>query len=106
MNDESETTLTNALPQQAVNSSRRFQAHVGQFDDAADRNTIDELNSWVECRFAADLQRRPSKHVYVRTLPEEIIRQIDQLRDSPIVHEAILRQFDANSIITPMKHTD
>lgn len=85
---------------------RLFRACVGRFGDANDRATIDQLAHWVEDYFRADLQQRPSKHVYIRTLPADVIEQIDRLRDSKIIWATILRQFDANSVITPMKHTD
>jgi len=49
---------------------------------------------------------RPSKHVYVRTLPVQVIEEIDRLRDSTVIRGAILQHFDVDSVITPMKHTD
>ncbi|MGD9645084.1 MAG: hypothetical protein AB7U73_05185 [Pirellulales bacterium] len=86
--------------------SRLFRATLGRFDDAASRHTIDDLAAWVEDYFRADLKERPSKHVYLRTLPAPIVEQIDRLRDSPQIHAAILRQFSPTSAIVPMKHTD
>jgi hypothetical protein len=87
-------------------SAPKFRACIGRFDDAAIRRTIDELAKWVEDYFSVDLQQRPSKHVYLRTLPAPVIAQIDLLRDSEVVRKTILRQFDQQSVITPMKHTD
>ena len=95
---------TEAGPQ--VDVSQLFVATVGRFDDPSDRAVIDGLTRWVEDRYAADLAKRPSKHVYVRTLPADVIGQIDRLRDSPLIGSLILRQFPAGSVITPMKHTD
>jgi len=89
-----------------VDVSRLFVATVDRFDDPSDRAVIDGLTRWVEDRYAADLAKRPSKHVYVRTLPADVIGQIDRLRDSPLIRSLILRQFPAGSVITPMKHTD
>ncbi len=86
--------------------SRRFPAVIGRFDNPADRATIDALVKWIETRYHEDLQRRPSKHEYVRHLPADVIAQIDTLRDSPVIGQAILRHFDANQVITPMPHTD
>ena len=83
-----------------------FPAAVGRFDDAADRAVFDELARWVEDYFREDLQRRPSKHVYIRKLPADVVAEIDRLRDSPVIHQAMLEQFAPNSKITPMKHTD
>ncbi len=87
-------------------ASPLYTATVGRFDDPADRAVVDGLTRWIEDRYAADLAKRPSKHVYVRTLPEPVIRQVDQLRDNPLIHSLILRQFPADSVIVPMKHTD
>ena len=87
-------------------TARLFPATVGRFEDMASRSTVDGLARWVENHFREDLKLRPSKHVYIRLLPESIIRQIDRLRESPVIHDAILQQFDRNHVITPMKHTD
>ncbi len=87
-------------------AARRFPATIGRFEDMASRSTVDGLARWVEGYFREDLKLRPSKHVYIRLLPESIVRQMDRLRDSPVIHDAILQQFDRNHVITPMKHTD
>ncbi|MBL8794639.1 MAG: hypothetical protein JNM56_12100 [Planctomycetia bacterium] len=84
----------------------RFRAWTGRFDEPAERATMDDLAHWVEGYYAEDLKRRPSKHVYVRKLPEEIIGRIDRLREHPLILNAIAQQFDTDSTITPMKHTD
>jgi hypothetical protein len=95
-------------PERASNSrsGRRFHALVGRFDDTGARGTIDALVKWVETHYREDLQRRPSKHVYVRKLPDPVIEQIDHIRDSAVIQSAILRQFEAGCSLTPMKHTD
>ena len=87
-------------------SGERFRATVGVFDDPGHRRTIDVLTAWVETAYRDDLARRPSKHVYVRTLPREVVARIDDLRTSEVIHRAILRQFHRTSRITPMAHTD
>ena len=74
-----------------VQVSRLFPATVGRFDDRADRAVIDGLTRWVEDRYREDLAKRPSKHVYVRTLPGPVIEQIDRLRDSPLIRSLIAR---------------
>src|SRR5712672_2512643 len=86
--------------------SRLFPATVGRFDDRADRAVIDGLTRWVEDRYRADLQKRPSMHVYVRTLPGPVIEQIDRLRGSPLIRSLIVAEVPAGSVVTPMKHTD
>jgi hypothetical protein len=87
-------------------AAQRFTARVGRFDEPAERAAIDELVKWVEHRYREDLELRPSKHVYVSTLPARVIETVDRLRDSPVIHDAILAEFDADWCITPMKHTD
>ena len=58
--------LKEAEPQ--ARPAQHFPATVGRFDTPADRAVIDGLVRWVEDRYRADLQERPSKHVYIRTL--------------------------------------
>jgi hypothetical protein len=106
MNSDSQAGLSEPLPPPLGKAAPRFRAWVGRFDDPADRATMDGVAKWVENHFADDLKRRPSKHVYIRKLPEAIMQQIDRLRDHPLILKAIAQQFDANCAITPMKHTD
>jgi hypothetical protein len=87
-------------------AARRFPATVGRFDERADRAVIDELVSWVEDSYREDLARRPSKHVYVSTLPVSVIEQVDRLRDSPLIRALIAARVPAGSVVAPMKHTD
>jgi hypothetical protein len=84
----------------------RFQVTVSAFEGDHDRRTIDALAAWVERTYAADLAQRPSKHVYIRHLPAEVVARIDTLRSSEVVLAAIRRQFAASSVVTPMAHTD
>ena len=86
--------------------TQRFPATIGRFDAPADRAVIDGLTRWVENRYRADLQERPSKHVYVRTLPAAVVEQIDRLRDSALIRSLIAQQVWPGSTIAPMKHTD
>lgn len=95
-----------ATPAPGRRATRLFPATLGRFDDPADRAVVDGLVRWVERQFRADLQERPSKHVYVRTLPAEAIGRIDALRDSPLIAAAILRAFPPGHAITAMKWTD
>jgi hypothetical protein len=93
-----------ARPQ--ARSSRHFPATIARFDERADRAVIDGLVAWVEDRYRDDLARRPSKHVYVRTLPAPVIEQIDRLRNSPLISSLIAAGVPAGRVIAPMKHTD
>lgn len=87
-------------------ASRRFPATIGRFDDRADRAVVDGLTRWVEERYRADLSERPSKHVYVSSLPGPVIAEIDRLRDSALIRSLIASQVAPGSVIAPMKHTD
>ena len=86
--------------------ARCFPATIGRFDAPADRAVIDGLVRWVEDRYAEDLAKRPSKHVYVDTLPAPVIAEIDRLRDSALIRSLITSRVPAGSVIAPMKHTD
>src|SRR5260370_24231048 len=86
-----------------VDVSPHFPATVGRFDDRSDRAVIDGLTRWVEDRYCEDLAKRPSMHVYIRTLPGPVIEQIDRLRDSPLILALIARQFPAGSFMTPIE---
>jgi len=106
MNQIAGSAAGTALPRRPAWSSRLFRATAGQFERAEDRSEIDRVVAWVEDRYREELAQRPSKHVYLRTLPAELQRRIDRLRDHPAVIEAILRQFGAGWSVTPMKSTD
>ena len=85
---------------------RMFRARIGQFKDRAARALMDELASWVAAEYREELAARPSKHVYIRNLPEAIVGKIDRLRDSETITSAILEQFPSDAVLTPMKNTD
>ena len=106
MSTTAHLTDENASLENQTRTSRLFPATVGRFDDAETRRIIDSLARWVESYYRDDLLKRPSKHVYIRKLPAQIVGQIDRLRDNPIIREQILRRFPAGDVITPMKHTD
>lgn len=93
-----------ARPQ--ADASRHFPATIGRFDDPGDRAVIDGLVRWAEERYRDELLQRPSRHVYVRTLPGPVIERIDRLRDSPLIRSLIARQVPEGSVLAPMKHTD
>jgi len=87
-------------------ASTLFPATLGRFEAVEDRALIDGLSRWVEDHFREELDQRPSCHIYVETLPGEIVALIDRLRDSPIIRDLIVRQVPAGSGFEPMKHTD
>jgi len=96
--------LNDSEPQ--ARAAQRFPATVGRFGDATDRAVIDGLVRWVEDRYRAELEDRPSKHVYIRTLPAVVVEQVDRLRDSSTIRSLIALQVRPGSVIAPMKHTD
>jgi hypothetical protein len=106
MTPAAELTRAKEPPRRPRALSRCFPATTGTFVDLVGCTIIDQLAAWVEARFRDDLLQRPSKHVYTSTLPADALFWIDHLRGSPVIRDAILRQFDADSVITPMQHTD
>jgi hypothetical protein len=86
--------------------ARLFPATLGRFDDPADRATVDGLVQWAEAQYREEMLQRPSKHVYVRTLPEATIERIDRLRDGAPIRTLIERHVPEGCEIVPMKHTD
>jgi hypothetical protein len=93
-------------PQQHSAWPRLFAATLGRFDEPEARETLDALARWVERTYHTELARRPSKHVYIDTLPAAIGAMIDRVRDSAVIHDAILQRCPPGWSITPMKHTD
>ncbi len=89
-----------------VLAARHFPATIGRFDERADRSVIDGLVRWVEDHYREDLLLRPSKHVYIRTLPDFVREQIDLLRDGKLIRSLIEAQVPAGGVVEPMKHTD
>ena len=87
-------------------TSKLFIASIGSFDDSMSRRIMDELVEWVEHHYRDDLLKRPSKHVYLRKLPDTVLEKIDKLRGGARIRDQILRQFPEGSVITPMTHTD
>jgi hypothetical protein len=106
MSETAEISASDSGPQRRAPAARHFRAQIGRFDDPRTRKVIDGLTRWIEQRYAEELRQRPSKHVYLRTLPAEVRAEIDRLRDSEVIRGRIQEQFDPGSVITPMKNTD
>jgi hypothetical protein len=106
MNESARWVETGGRPGTQRRSSSRFPAQAGRFDGQEERVAIDGLAGWVEERYREDLARRPSKHVYVSTLPAPIVALIDRLRDSVAIRERIAAHFGPGWDIEPLKHTD
>ena len=95
MSDELGLASVNAQPAPRSKGSTLFRACVGRFDDPTARAMIDVLAKWVAEFFRADLQQRPSKHVYIRTLPANVVAQIDQSCVTALmIRAAILERFN------------
>jgi len=106
MTDSADLAGIDTAPEGRAPAARHFEAQLGRFDDPEMQGVIDGLTRWIEREYAAELEERPSKHVYLRTLPGEINAEIDRLRDSEVIKGRILEQFPAEYVITPMQHTD
>ena len=106
MSETAQLAKSGAGHEPRAQSGKRFAARLGTFEQPDERVTIDGLARWIEDEYREELKQRPSKHVYLRTLPAAIQERIDRLRDSPVIRAAILEQFAPGSVITPMKNTD
>ena len=106
MTDASEASTFGTVPERPAKPARLFRATVGRFEAPADKAVFDELTRWVENEYRDELKLRPSKHVYLRKLPAEVIEKMDRLRSSPVIIEAIRRRFGQDYVVTPMQHTD
>lgn len=106
MNNQAQGAVIDAGQERRPTPRRMFAARIGRFENALAQATMDALAGWVEETYREELKARPSKHVYLRTLPADIVAQIDRLRDSETIKSAILEQFPGGAVITPMKHTD
>ena len=84
---------------------RRFQALVRSFTDEGIRVRIDTLASWAQTCFREHLHRECSKHRYVKTLPADVVRRIDDLRYADEVLRPIRAAFPG-SRVTPLPMTD
>jgi hypothetical protein len=83
-----------------------FKAHVGKFQRSDERTIIDRIRHWSLKFFEDELTQRPSLHRYVKTLPKDVIADIDKLRYSTQIKQNICSQFDGNCDITPLPSTD
>jgi hypothetical protein len=106
MDLRSQTATIGANERRPETTKRMFKARLGRFDDPAHRGLMDELSSWVEDTYREELAERSSKHVYLRTLPEDIQTKMGRLSDSDVIQAAILEQFGDDFVIVPMKNTD
>lgn len=106
MDARGQTSTIGADERRPETTKRMFKARLGRFDDAADRHLMEELSAWVEETYREELEARPSKHVYLRTLPKEVRAKMDRLSESHAIYCAIREQFDDGFAILPMKNTD
>lgn len=104
MNDLAQDRITDSP---RASGTRRFPATLGRFDRPAERECVDALVRWVEDTYREEIKARPSKHVYVRHLPQPVVAQIDRLREGAAIRDALARHYDsARWSIEPMQHTD
>jgi hypothetical protein len=101
------TSSAATLPTAAHHAPRRaFTAVRGALEGVDERAHVDALRAWVRHAFREHLERRPSKHAYVSSLPPEIVARVHALRSAPAIRDAILRQASASASLTPMDTTD
>lgn len=82
-----------------------FPAVTGRFTADPQVEAVDSLRTWAMDRYTEHLHRDCSLHQYVKTLPPEIVGQIDKLRYSDQVMGAIRAAFP-HSRVVPLWMTD
>lgn len=82
-----------------------FRATLGSFAAPEQRAEIDALAAWLEATYRDDLRARPSRHVYVSTLPADVGARIGRLASSERVLAEIRAQYP-DAEITPIPETD
>ena len=83
-----------------------FKCQKGTFDGLPEKHTVDELREWSLTYFANEIRKRPSLHMYVKTLPPNIISKIDKLRNSDVIKNKICAQFGGKCNIIPLDEID
>lgn len=107
MDARSQTSTIGANERRPERTKRMFKARLGRFDDPSHRQLIDELATWVEETHREELAARPSKHIYLRTLADDIKAKMSRLSDSEVIYGAIRERFGEDDFeILPMKNTD
>ncbi len=82
---------------------RFFQAQRGVLTSNKDREAVDWLREWSLEHFKDHLHQECSMHRYIKTLPEEAISYIDQVRYSDAIKQAIHKQYpDCKIVSLPM----
>lgn len=82
-----------------------FRVRHGAFVEPELRATVDRVREWTLQSFQANLGRECSMHRYVKSLPTEVIGEIDRLRYAAGVLSG-LREVFPGSVIVPMPMTD
>ena len=81
-----------------------FECKFGDFI-GKDKSTINNIKKWSLKYFNEDIKSRPSLHRYIKTLPKEIIKEIDKIRYSKKIKNNICKQFKQCNLIS-LKETD
>lgn len=82
-----------------------FRAVIDRIDDEH-REVVDALATWAKSAYREELAARPSKHVYVSTLPADVIAKVDLLRSSERIVRHLRAGFSGPTRITPLPETD
>lgn len=82
-----------------------FTAQHGQLKRENERKALDWLRQWSLDSMASFLHKECSMHQYVKTLPKDVIEQIDTVRYAKSIFDTIHKEHP-NSQIIPMPQTD
>lgn len=82
-----------------------FPSVKGRFSSEETKYTIDDVCRWSLEHFKSDINAECSMHRYIKTLPDEIRGQIDDVRYAEPVMQAIRETFPKSKIV-PLPMTD
>lgn len=82
-----------------------FTAMTGSLREPAAKKTVDDLREWALQHYRGHLKQSCSLHEYIKTLPEEVVSRIDELRYADEITSEIQRQFPESTVVS-MAMTD
>lgn len=82
-----------------------FRFHQVRFQESAEVQAVDRLRDWALAHFRGHIHQECSMHRYIKTLPDDIIPDIDRLRYAPQIMQVIQAQYPDSQII-PLAMTD
>lgn len=82
-----------------------FKAQIGKFDGDQEKQTIDELQSWILSNYENKLKSRPSLHEYIVNTDKKMQYLVNKLRHSEQIKNHICTQYK-NCNIKSLDETD